>query len=90
MAMRIGERSQMDQLVEGVVVLEMPYVSSLFFISHTNDHRVANQDRNLRSRKVDCEKNVCQEFTADHEKLSCTYKCISELCFNEVYGSDAV
>jgi hypothetical protein len=49
----------------------------------------AGQDRELRTRRNDCERDVCTGLLGE-VKLTCVYKCVSAECHEEVYGKDSV
>ncbi|KAJ1490904.1 hypothetical protein T484DRAFT_3273578 [Baffinella frigidus] len=46
-------------------------------------------DRELRTRRNDCERDVCTGLVGE-TKLICAYKCVSEECYDEVYGKDTL
>ncbi|EKX43220.1 hypothetical protein GUITHDRAFT_140783 [Guillardia theta CCMP2712] len=49
--------------------------------------RGGNVDREMRSRRNNCEKEVCSGLIGE-ARLSCTYKCISPACYEEIYAKD--
>jgi hypothetical protein len=46
-------------------------------------------DREFRQRKIDCASSECAGKTGADE-MNCTYKCMSPLCFAEIYGHDEI
>mmetsp|Transcript_23546 Transcript_23546/g.47998 ORF Transcript_23546/g.47998 Transcript_23546/m.47998 type:complete len:146 (+) Transcript_23546:133-570(+) len=53
----------------------------------TGNHRRQSADHAMRLKRVDCERTVCAGLTAE-TKLSCIYRCISEVCHDEIYAHD--
>lgn len=51
---------------------------------------LCEQDKELRQRKLDCERNDCGHLGMEHERLHCAYRCASNVCFEEVYSHDPV
>jgi hypothetical protein len=47
------------------------------------------QDNEMRLKRMDCERTVCTGLR-DETRTNCLYQCISQDCFNEVYGHDHV
>jgi hypothetical protein len=47
------------------------------------------QDQDMRLKRIDCERTACQG-TKGEARATCTYKCISPQCFDEVYAHDPV
>ena len=43
----------------------------------------------MRLKKLDCERNTCSNLDGE-TRLSCNYRCISEPCYEEIYGHDEV
>jgi hypothetical protein len=43
----------------------------------------------MRLKKLDCERNTCSHLDGE-TRLSCNYRCISEPCYEEIYGHDEV
>mmetsp|Transcript_21115 Transcript_21115/g.33103 ORF Transcript_21115/g.33103 Transcript_21115/m.33103 type:complete len:124 (-) Transcript_21115:295-666(-) len=46
-------------------------------------------DRELRSRRTECERDVCHGLIGE-TKATCAYKCISSECYDEVYAKDEI
>jgi hypothetical protein len=46
-------------------------------------------DREFRQRKIDCASSECAGKTGADES-NCTYKCMSPVCFAEIYGHDEI
>merc|ERR1711939_476893 len=44
-------------------------------------------DQEMRLKKLDCERNTCSHLDGE-SRLNCNYKCISEPCYQEIYGQD--
>merc|ERR1711939_344724 len=55
--------------------------------SHTRGKQTADQE--MRLKKLDCERNTCSHLDGE-SRLNCNYKCISEPCYQEIYGQDEV
>lgn len=49
----------------------------------------SNADRELRTRRSECERDVCQGL-ANEAKLTCTYRCVSPDCYEEIYAKDEI
>mmetsp|Transcript_52769 Transcript_52769/g.107657 ORF Transcript_52769/g.107657 Transcript_52769/m.107657 type:complete len:126 (-) Transcript_52769:145-522(-) len=49
----------------------------------------SNADRELRTRRSECERDVCTGLQ-NEVKLTCTYRCISPECYEEVYSKDEI
>mmetsp|Transcript_92634 Transcript_92634/g.135398 ORF Transcript_92634/g.135398 Transcript_92634/m.135398 type:complete len:124 (-) Transcript_92634:204-575(-) len=49
----------------------------------------SNADRELRTRRNECEKDVCTGLSGEG-KMTCAYRCISPECFDEVYAKDEI
>jgi hypothetical protein len=49
-------------------------------------HALTKQDRKWKARKIFCEESVCFMLPVD-ENQNCVNKCVSEKCFEEVYGA---
>ena len=43
----------------------------------------------MRLKKLDCERNTCSHLSGE-SRMNCQYKCISEPCYEEIYGHDEV
>ena len=43
----------------------------------------------MRLKKLDCERSTCSGLDGE-SRLNCNYKCISESCYEEIYGQDQV
>ena len=49
----------------------------------------AQENDLLRRRSQACERVQCAHL--DYEaKIACTYKCVSEKCYSEIYATDEV
>jgi len=46
-------------------------------------------DREFRQRKIDCASSECAGKVGADE-MNCTYKCMSQGCFSEIYGHDEI
>jgi len=53
----------------------------------TSNARRQSADHEMRLKRMDCERTVCAGLQRE-AKTSCSYKCISEACYNEVYAHD--
>ena len=66
------------------------YFASLRLMANPNAilTSVEQYDRLWRNRKKDCERDTCGHLIPD-EAANCVNVCISQSCFNEVYGPEA-
>uniref|UniRef100_A0A6U4NHL6 Uncharacterized protein n=1 Tax=Hemiselmis andersenii TaxID=464988 RepID=A0A6U4NHL6_HEMAN len=51
--------------------------------------RSGTADREMRNRRTECEKSTCSGMQ-DIERTECSYKCISNDCWSEVYSKDQI
>ena len=55
---------------------------------HTHSRgKQQSADQEMRLKKLDCERNTCSNLDGE-TRLSCNYRCISEPCYEEIYGHD--
>ncbi len=47
------------------------------------------QDQDMRIKRIDCERTTCQGLKGE-SRATCTYRCVSPQCFDEVYANDPV
>ena len=85
--------SSRSNLALGIVFVFGLLLSCNFYnLVEANAKRNRRLDRSWKSRKRACETNVdfgCTEIHPD-ENDNCVNKCISPLCFAEVYGTEGL
>mmetsp|Transcript_52358 Transcript_52358/g.106756 ORF Transcript_52358/g.106756 Transcript_52358/m.106756 type:complete len:139 (-) Transcript_52358:50-466(-) len=68
-------------------LLSLPAAESSMKRRNPGNSRRQTSDSEMRMKRMECQKTTCAGLDF-HEKTGCTYQCISEKCYTEIYAHD--